>query len=984
MRDLRPSQNFMPRGSLGIEEIRRELTVQRVLEIAILAMLGIFSSAALAQSGTGSILGQVTDPSGAAISKATVVVTTPSGSPMNGTTGSQGNFEFKALPPGKYVLNVIADGFNTYENDDVNVTSDQATKLNASLTIAVAEQKVQVTDSAATVDVNPANNAGAVVISGKELEALPDDPDELQADLQALAGPSVGPNGGQIYIDGFTGGQLPPKASIREIRINQNPFSSEYDKLGYGRIEVFTKPGTDKYHGQLMVNGNTSAFNAPNPFVTAEPPYHSTIFSGNLSGPINKKASFFFNVERRNIDEISPINATILDPSLQNVVRVAQGLSTPKARTNINPRLDYAISKNNTLTVRYQYFRDINTNDGVGGFTLATQAYNSLSTEHTLQISDTQIFGAKVINETRFQYLRGNDSQQPQNTMPGINVLGNFNGGGSGAGTVNDHQDHYEFQNYTSVVHGSHLFKVGARVRAVRNSSDATSGFNGTFTFASLLTTAPATCPLGGVSTAPFSYQCALQQQQAVGTPHATQLSITIGSPRAAVTNVDAGLYFQDDWRIRPNITISPGIRYETQGGIYDRFDLAPRLGIAWGVGGRSGPPKVVLRGGFGMFYDRFPVGQILQAERLNGITQQQYVIPDPTCFPDPAKCDLSTAQNSSVIYKVDPGLRAPYVVQSAASAERQLSKSATLSVTYLNARGFDQLLSLSLPNSSGGHTYQYSSEGVFHQNQLIVNSNVRAGTKAQLFGFYTLNYAKGNVSGVSNFPSDSTNIDADYGRSSFDTRHRLFLGGTLGLPYSFRLSPFMVASTGSPFNVTVPNDLNGDNIYNDRPGLVSTASCPAGNPPVGSIYCTPLGTFNAIPAPGDRIVPINYATGPAHFTLNMRLTKSIGFGPKANNPNASGGMGGGPGGGRGGGGFRGPLFGGGGPPPGMAQTGADRRYSLTFGVFARNVFNHVNANNPTGVLGSPNFDRSNGILGFPFSTSSSNRRIDLQVTFGF
>src|SRR6202011_624749 len=139
-------------------------------------------------------------------------------------------------------LNVIAQGFTIYENDDVEI-GDQPLRLNIPLTIEVEQQKIQVSDTSPTIDVNPASNAGAIIISGKELEALPDDPDELQADLEALAGPSAGPNGGQMYIDGFTAGQLPPKSSIREIRINQNPFSSEYDKLGYGRIEDFTKPG---------------------------------------------------------------------------------------------------------------------------------------------------------------------------------------------------------------------------------------------------------------------------------------------------------------------------------------------------------------------------------------------------------------------------------------------------------------------------------------------------------------------------------------------------------------------------------------------------------------------------------------------------------------------------------------------------------------------------------------------------------------------
>ena len=144
----------------------------------------------------------------------------------------------------------------------------------------VEQQQVEVSDEATGVDTSADNNAGAMVIKGKDLDALSDDPDELQNELNALAGPSAGPNGGQIYIDGFTGGQLPPKSSIREIRINQNPFSAQYDKLGYGRIEILTKPGTDKFHGMFMINGNDSAFNSLNPFVTSEPPYYSTFLDG--------------------------------------------------------------------------------------------------------------------------------------------------------------------------------------------------------------------------------------------------------------------------------------------------------------------------------------------------------------------------------------------------------------------------------------------------------------------------------------------------------------------------------------------------------------------------------------------------------------------------------------------------------------------------------------------------------------------------------
>src|ERR1700683_3624393 len=344
------------------------------------------SQAAAAQPASGNLHGQVSDPSGAAISNASVVLTPAAAgsAPIKTQANGQGQYEFKGLPAGQYTLNVIAQGFSVYENDNVVVSPGPAQLLNVLMAIEVEQEKIQVSDTAPTVDVNPSNNAGAITISGKELEALPDDPDELLTDLQALAGPSAGPNGGQLYIDGFTAGQLPPKESIREIRINQNPFSAEYDKIGYGRIEVFTKPGTDKFHGQFMVDGNDSPFNSPNPFGGADQPgYDSTLFTGSFGGPLNKNASFFIDAQRRNINDLGAIDALVLDPTTLTAVPLIEAIPFPRHRTNITPRLDYALTKNNTLTVRYQYYRDIEDNESVGQFNLASQGYNAPRTEET-------------------------------------------------------------------------------------------------------------------------------------------------------------------------------------------------------------------------------------------------------------------------------------------------------------------------------------------------------------------------------------------------------------------------------------------------------------------------------------------------------------------------------------------------------------------------------------------------------------------------
>ena len=240
----------------------------RVLYIAVLfsfaLALGVNFTAGAQVPTMGTLRGQVIDPSGSTVSGAAVLLTAPNGNSVDSVTNKDGFYEVTGLAPGTYSVKVVAEGFGLFAASNITVKAGQVQTLKIALTLEEQKLEIHVEDSPTQLDVNPENNAGAIILKDKDLEALSDDPDELMDELQALAGPSAGPNGGQIYIDGFTAGQLPPKASIREIRINQNPFSAEYDKLGYGRIEIFTKPGTDKFHGQLFLTGNTAGFNSRN------------------------------------------------------------------------------------------------------------------------------------------------------------------------------------------------------------------------------------------------------------------------------------------------------------------------------------------------------------------------------------------------------------------------------------------------------------------------------------------------------------------------------------------------------------------------------------------------------------------------------------------------------------------------------------------------------------------------------------------------
>jgi Carboxypeptidase regulatory-like domain len=931
--------------------------------VLILFIVLTLSCAAISQTGLGTLRGQITDPSGAVVSDETVRVIAPAGNTLTTKTNHGGSYEIKNLVAGEYTVRISAKGFVDYANHGVEIRAGQIQQLDIALAILVERQNVVVNDTTTAVDVSSSGNASAIVMREKDLDVLADDPDELESDLKTLAGPAAGPNEAQVYLDGFTAGHIPPKSTIREIRINQNPFSAEYDKMGYGRIEIFTKAGSDRVHGQFFVNGNSSAFNSRNPFAAQEPSYESTQFNGSVGGPIHKSASFFFNMQRGNMDDEAVISAFVLDPSF-NQVRLSDAVPSSRTRTNISPRIDYQLGKNHSLTARYQFFDGAERNEGVGQLKLASQAYTATETEHTLQVGDTSILNANTVNETRFQYIRDRNKQIAENTQPTISVLGAFIGGGNGLGNAFDTMDRYELQNNTSISHGMHLIKVGGTFRVYQDASDSTDGFNGAFTFPSLA-----------------AYQVTEQGLQKGLTPALiraagggpSQFSITTGSARAGVTLVNAAFYVEDEWRLHPNLAFSYGLRFETQNDIPDHADFAPRIALAWGIGGKKGvAPKTVVRAGFGVFYDRFTSDLILQADRLNGKTQKQFIVNSPDFFPIlPPVSILIGTHTVPTTYDIDPKLHAPYTMQTVLSLERQLSKSATLAISYLGSHGVHQLFSRNInaplpatynssdptsgirPLGNIGNIYQYESEGVFKQKELVANVNIHAGQKLSLQGYYLLSYANSDTAGPSTFPSNQYNIATDYGRTLYDIRHRLFIGSTMTFPHTIRLSPFVVANSGAPFDITVGQDLNGDSIFNDRPAFTMGPTRP-------SVVVTRFGTFDKLPIPGELIIPVNYGTGPSHFALNLRLSKTFDFGDKSERPSDTEKRG------------------------GKKLTSADGRYSLMLSVSVRNILNHTNLGTPIGNLNSPLFGQSNGLTGGTYSSGSANRRIDLQLGFNF
>src|SRR5712691_2425202 len=617
---------------------------------AALMLAAAFSTSVFAQA-RASLRGVISDEFGAAIVGATVTLTDASGTAKTATTNSDGAYTLTGLAPGKYTIHAIATGFALSTDTAVDVAAGRRDPVNITLKIAAIESQVKVNANAPlSTDTN--NNANQTVISGRDLDALPDDPEELAAALQALAGPSIGPNGGQIFIDGFSAGNMPPKESIREIRINQNPFSAENDQPS-ARIEILTKPGTDKLRGNLSLNFTDESLNSRNPFAISSSkrtPFQQRQMGGNLSGPIKKgKASFFLEANRNDTDDNEIVRATILDPSF-NFVQIGQGVLVPRRFTNFSPRLDYAINARNTLVARYSFNHNVQQNVGVGGFSLPERGYNNSSTSQVFQVTETAVINATTVNETRFQFNHNRFESLADSSKPVLNVSGAFVGGGSQEGHAINTSNRWELSNFTQIQKGTHTIKFGGRVRDVSITDINPTNFGGQWIFT------------GGTTglTSIQRYQKTLQLMQAGMSPAqiraagggASQFSINTGNPLATISQFDIEPYVQDDWRYKPNLTFSYGLRYEIQTNAGSKLDFAPRVAVAWSPGAANStkPPKTVIRAGAGIFYNRFSESQTLLTNRLNGVSELIYSVAEPI---------KKTGQAYSVAEQADPSVSA-------------------------------------------------------------------------------------------------------------------------------------------------------------------------------------------------------------------------------------------------------------------------------------------------------------------------------------
>jgi hypothetical protein len=922
---------------------------------------------AQAAAPTATLHGAVLDPSGAVVPGAIITLTVGSQT-LHARSAADGRYVFHSLVAGIYAINVTAKGFAPLTMTDVALTAGATKELNLSLAIAVEQEEVTVEGQSQGVSVNADQNASAMVIKGGDLDALSDDPDELQNELQALAGPAAGPNGGQIYVDGFEGGQIPPKSSILEIRVNQNPFSAEFDRIGYGRVEIITKPGSQKLNGSFGGFGSDSALNTANPLITEQPDYYFAAQFGNITGPLTKHSAYFFNgfhMSRQTqtiVDAINPQNVS---------ENFSQAFPNPSSFLSINPRIDFMLGKNNMLTVRDSIFRSVQTGGGVGTLSLPEQANNSENLENTLQLGDTIVVSPRLVDEVHLQWRRVRNSQTATYLTPAVTVQGAFTTGGNSSGIARDHEDNFEFQNYATATAGNHTLRFGVRLRSYRDANYSTSGANGTYTFTSI-----------------SNYQA--------GKP--SQYSATIiQNPLARAILFDGALFAEDDWRVNPNFTLGLGLRYEGQNRIHDHADWAPRLSFAWSPW-HSGnkPPKTVVRAGYGWFYNRFTVPNffgssagspyIVQTIHNNLVNQQSYVVVNPNFYDPNASASAATvvASGSSVPYynTVDPHFHAALDMQGGIGVDRQIAKGITSNITYLYTQGVHQYLTdnITAPafdpvayavtgSAPTAYNYQFQSGGFYRQQQVIMTTSIR-WKHMGLNGSYTFSNAKSDTQGTTSQPTIEQNPGFDYGRAGFSIRHQVFMLGTYTAPHGIIFAPLFVARSGTPYNITIGRDLTGNNQFNARP-TYGTCGAP-------DVVSTQYGCLDTNPAgKGEQIIPYDLGTGPANYVLHMRVSKVVGVGPhiKAaaegntiqNGQSVSG---------------RGLSSGG--APIRLDATEA-RRFNVTFAAVALNVLNVVNLGTPNGVMTSPLFNKTQSLAGGQFSSPTpGNRAILFQTMFSF
>ena len=972
----------------------------RMRNLLSLLLTLLVASATFAQSAK--IKGRVMDGSGSVMPAVQVKLYQGDQVVKEGVTSETGEFDI-AVNPGDYKLEIAAPDFNTY-TEMVKVTSDMG-PLAVTMELATIAQNVEVTETRTELSVDSDASLSTTILGRDFIDALPDDEDELTAYLQQIAGTRGGAGGNTSFIiDGFTGGRIPPKDQIQEIRISNSPFSAEFSGIGYGRTEIITRAGTGDFRGQMNFQFRDESLNARNPFVVhldgteaKRPPYQARNFNTNLSGPIiRNKLSLNLQARHNDNENSDVIRATTVNPD-GTLLQHFDPFVSPNHNRGVNARTQFAINKSNTLYTNFNYQRQDNRNQGLSqngfagqtgsGFTLLERASDRLSHNAEVQVRESSVLNTKLVHEVRFEYSHDTNRQTPHTTAVAINVLDTFNSGGAQNNSSNDNRA-TEFGNLLMYSGTKWTVKTGTQGVFRRNQSFSQNNFIGTWTFSSLN---DYLCVTG--------FGCA---EGASTTP--LQFTRTFGDPNLNDNQFEFAAFIQNDYKVSKKLNLSFGVRFEDQTNISDHNNIDPRMGFAYQLGRTT-----VIRGGAGIFHDRFSQNTFEQLLRLDGTRQFQVILRNPLAYP---LIPEGGALPPSSLRTRAAGLVNPYNINESLSLEQAIWKNLGVTLAWDGQRGIHLYRSRNInaplpstgvrPDPSQGNIYQLESTGLSKSNNFTIGmrNQMRGRIQGQMFASYTLGYIKNDTDGAFSLPVNSYDMHSEWGRSPQDTRHRFNTGMQIRLPWGVSTTTQVNWLSSRPYNITTGKDDNADFTINDRPTFAALCSSPlVAN--IRGVNCS---------NPSDQVIPRNLAKGPGQFNVTMNFQKSVRLKrgeqtPPANRagngglngvnnflPPQRGGGGGFPGGG-GGGDFGGQR--GGGDFGGQRGDGGQRGNRGGFGGGNRGQnnggFNNAPNNGPTvtfqmqvqNLLNNTQLNSFSGTMTSPFLGKASSARNPRQVEVG-
>jgi hypothetical protein len=795
----------------------KRIVNQLVAAVAIVVGLASMAAGQMVQgTGVGSTLRvTVLDQTEAALVIAAVTIVDSRGVEQTAAVDARGVAVFENLTPGNYQVAATADSFRPIATPFNVRRGENRTTLR--LALATIEQTVVVQDQSAA---DRRDNGFTQTLTQDQIDALPDDPDEMAEELARMAGP-----GAQIFVNGFRGGRLPPKDQIQQIRFHTNSFSAEYHEAGMVRVEVITKPGMGGWRGMTNFGFRDESLNAKNYFADEKGAEQMRRYMVNFQGPIVKgKTGLTVSFDGNSSYDSRTINAV---SAAGPVTGLAQ---TPGDAMNFSARVEHLVSASSQLQAEYSRRQNDRSNIGVGDFDLPERAYATDNNTDTFRIRSTSVIGKKVFSELRFSLIESTLSTTSQSTLPAIRVNEAFNGGGAGQMGTRHARELELAQNFDFSIGRRHSMRAGVLLEAGWWDSDQRSNAFGTYTFTSL-----------------DAYRAGLP----------ATYSIRTGDPVVDYSQVKAGWFLQDDFRPARSLQMSVGVRHEIQTQVDSRWNLAPRAALTW-----NATKKTTVRGGYGIFYDWYDSSLYEQTIRVDGNHQLDLIVQNPTF---PVSDGAGTRLPASIIRAAS--LQQPVIQQASIGVERPLAPWADFRSDYMWTRGSNTLRSVNVnapvngirPNPSSGNITEIQSSGKRASDRFTVAVNARYIPR-RILGMVM--YQHTNSRNFADFPtalpSDSTNPNADWGPSAQDVRHRIFFNFNAPLVNGVRLGLNVQGSSALPYTITTGLDDNGDTVFNDRPDDVGRNSARG-----AAQWTTNIRLNKSFPLGGVRSGPPNMPVPP-------------------------------------------------------------------------------------------------------------------------